>query len=239
MKGIGWFLSCIGLCVCMCVCFYHIRSVSCCFFFLLFVKCLQKSKGKFDFSFPPRPAATAQCGNSWMQTTAAAIHMRRMVRPLDSNSSLAHEWCFKNQIFECLMTFKSSTVSEIITNFVAWANPRSPFMSSIREFGRQSTRSLQSWVPLQHRGPSVLGGVQLWTGCSQRHGRLLPWQLRLTALHAGEPRVQTRVPRPVRGRRTSLDIAKYSQTRRDKNSFLFEQNLRTCVQGAFILYMRL
>lgn len=71
---------------------YTNSASSCVCLLRLFFKFLQVFKGKLDFSFSSRLAATVRCGNSWMQTTATAIHMQRTVRPFDSNSSLIWIW---------------------------------------------------------------------------------------------------------------------------------------------------
>ncbi|CAG02419.1 unnamed protein product, partial [Tetraodon nigroviridis] len=67
-----------------------------------------------------------------------------------------------------------------------------------RDSGRPERRRQQPGVSLQHRGPAVLGGVRLWPGGPEGRLHLLPGQHRVAALHPREPRVQTRLPRPVR-----------------------------------------
>lgn len=72
-----------------------------------------------------------------------------------------------------------------------------------RHIWRQAGRSLQPGVSLQHCGPSVLGGVRLPSGRPEgrrrRHRHFLAQQLPLAAVHAGQPHLQARLPRPVRG----------------------------------------
>lgn len=232
---------------------------------------IQKFKGKSDFSCSSRLTATVQCGNNWMQTTAAAIHMQRMVSSFDRNSSLIRIYS-QNCMFQSgsgcpvgvktqknIHPFSKSNWIKHMKHYINWSHHfievRTDLLLSlllIRELWQQSSRSFKSGVSLQHRGPSVLSGVQLWTSGSERHGHLLPRQLRIAALHTGESRDQARLSRPVKEISLRQGYIATSQVPCFTEQQLHSQQvaIRTSYlqtwrrngakkQAAFILYMKL
>lgn len=115
-----------------------------------------------------------------------------------------------------------------------------------RHVWRQAGRSLQPGVSLQHRGPSVSCGVRLPSshleGLRRRRRhfnrcQFLAQQLRLSAVHAGQPRLQASLPRPVRGPNGN----KAKKTKKQTNYILSQKpRLRATWggdDGLFVLYM--